>query len=348
MIAPTMGKDAGGGIAGYVDSLTGKFSSDFNVKRIVTMKKKYSFVDKVYRLVSALIQTIFILFSSNKKVAHIHTSARNSFLRKSIFVRLMKLFNVPVILHLHSPDFHVYFEQLSDKKKGAIREIFRMADRVIVLSNSWKEWYIDTIDKHEPLVFYNGVEDHLAVDDQISKRKNQILFLGRLGERKGTYDLIKAFKIVLEKHSDANLLLAGFGDLEGCEELAKSLKIDNSVEILGWIDYEKKKELLNSSKIYTLPSYNEGFPVSILEAMSARLPVISTRVGGIPEEIEDKETGFLIEAGDIAALSLTINRILDDEILCDQIGENARKRYLEQFALDKIVKELEGLYHELS
>ena len=348
MIAPGQGGDIGGGIAAYVESLQDKFSSNFKIKRITTRKHKNS-IDKVYRFATAFVQTLFYLLNNNNNniVAHIHTSARSSFFRKSIFIRLSKLFNIPVILHLHSPDFHIYYVQQSEQKKRKIKNIFQMADKVIVLSNSWKEWYIETIDQNEPQVIYNGVEDHMVSDDKISKRNNHILFLGRLGERKGTYDLIKAFKKVLAKHNDAKLLLAGFGDIEGCRKLAKSLKIDKSIEFLGWIDFKQKKKLLNSSKIYTLPSYNEGFPVSILEAMSTRLPVIASNVGGIPEEIEDNQTGFLINAGDIETLASIINKIIDDDILCDEIGDNERRRYLKHFSLDKTVKNLEREYKDV-
>lgn len=347
MIAPSVGRSGGGGIATYVTSLINILSQRVKIKRIVTLRDQNIF-NKIYMLISSLLITFIYLIGRRKNtVAHIHTSSRNSFLRKSLYIRIIKYFNVPIILHLHAPDFHEYYEESDEKQRAYIRKIFLMADKIIVLSNSWKEWYINTIEKNPPTVIYNGVDDFMVSDEQISKRNNNILFMGTLCERKGTYDLLKAFQLVLHKHSDAKLILAGGGEIDKCKILAKNLDIISSVDFVGWIDYEKKKVLLNNNKVFVLPSYNEGFPLTILEAMSARLPVISTIVGGIPEEIENHESGFLINPGDIEALSVKINDILGDNELTDYISENARKRYLEHFRLSEIVKDIENIYDDL-
>lgn len=347
MIAPGEGKQGGGGIATYAKILTNRLDSNFQVKRIITLKDN-NIPNKIITLVFAIIKTLFYLTGKNKKIAHIHTAENNSFLRKSIFVRLCKFFNVPIVFHLHSGFIEEIFDKLSEREKERIRYIFKLADRNVVLSESWKRWYIKSIEKRPPLVVYNGMDDLMTLNDKISKRRNNILFLGRLGENKGTYDLIEAFSRVIKIHSDAQLILCGDGEINKCKKLVNFLQIYDSVKFLGWIGFEKKRDLLNSSKIFVLPSYKEGLPLSILEAMSARLPVISTKVGGIPEEIEDEKSGFLIEAGDVQALSSTINKILDNDSLCDEIGSNARKRYLKYFTMSKIIKDIEKVYYDLA
>ncbi len=347
MIAPGEGKQGGGGIAAYAKILTNRLDANFQVKRIVTLRHN-TMTNKIITLVFAIIKLLFFLTGKNKKIAHIHTAESNSFLRKSIFVRLCRFFNVPIVLHLHSGFIEEVFDKKSEREKERMRNIFKLAEKVIVLSENWKRWYIKSIEKRTPLVIYNGMEDLMTINDKISKRKNHILFLGRLGKNKGTYDLINAFEKVIKKHSDAQLILCGDGEVNECKKLVNSLQIHDSVKFLNWIGLEKKIDLLNSSKIFALPSYNECFPLSILEAMSARLPIISSHAGGIPEEIEDKKSGFLIEAGDVQALSSTINRILDNDSLCDEIGSNARQRYLKYFRMSKIIKDIEKIYYELT
>lgn len=347
MIAPAAGKSGGGGVATYVDSLIEELPNEFKVKRIVTVHDT-DILSRVFTYITSLFKIFIEMITGRKqKIAHIHMASGGSFLRKALIVRILKFFHVPVILHLHGARFHLFYQEQTEKKRKRIRETFLMADKVIVLTYSWKEWYINTIEKEPPLVVYNGVEDFMTSKDQLSKRKNDILFLGRLGERKGTYDLLKAFAQVFDKHSDATLILAGDGDIEECKVLADSLGICASVKFLGWIDHEEKKNLLNKCKVFCLPSYNEGFPIGVLEAMSAGLGIVSTKAGGIPEAIENEKSGLLIEAGDIDALASSLNRILADDKICDMFGSNARKRYVDNFTLSKIVKEIQKIYIEL-
>jgi len=346
IITPEVSKDGGGGIAIYTQILARNLHSNFHVKRVITLKERNIF-NRLSILLFAIIKVFYLLTKSNKKVVHIHAAHDYSFLRKSIFVKLSKFFNTPVILHLHSPSFPTAFKNKSYKQQESIRKIFKLADKIIVLSEKEKQWYIQNIEKREPLVVYNGMDDLLTSNDLVSQRKNDILFLGELGNRKGTYDLIKAFKEVLKKHHDATLILAGDGEIDECKELVKSLQINNSVKFLGWIDFEKKRELLNSSKVFVLPSHEEAFPLTILEAMTTRLPIISTFVGGIPEEVENNVSGILIDAGDIEALTKNILKLLDDNSLCDSMGEKGRERYLKYFTLNKITKDIKKIYIEL-
>ena len=347
MIAPAAGKSGGGGVATYVNSLIQKLPNEIKVKRIVTVKDT-DILSRIFTYITSLF-TIFkeVIFDRKQKVAHIHMASGGSFLRKALIVRLLKFFNLPVILHLHGGRFHLFYKEQSEKKRKCIRETFLMADKVIVLTHNWKEWYINTIEQKAPLVVYNGVEDFMTSKVQLSMRKNHILFLGRLGEEKGTYDLLKAFEQVHNRYNDAKLILAGDGDIEECKVFADFLKIGESVECLGWIGYEEKKNLLNSCKVFCLPSYNEGFPISVLEAMSAGLGIVSTNVGGIPEAIENGKSGLLVEAGDIDGLVLSLNRILGDDKICDKFSMNARKRYVENFTLSEKATEIKKIYTEL-
>jgi len=346
MVTPEVSKDGGGGIAIYTQILAKNLRSSFNVKRIITLKERNIF-NRLIILFFAIVKVFYLLTKRDKKIVHIHTAHDYSFMRKSIFVKLSKLFNTPVILHLHSPSFDTAFKNKSHKQQERIRKVFKLVDQVIVLSEKEKQWYVDNIEKREPLVVYNGMEDLLTSYDVVSQRKNNILFLGELGNRKGTYDLIRAFKNVLLKYSNAKLILAGDGEIDECKELVQSLQINDSVEFLGWINFEKKRELLNSSKIFVLPSHEEAFPLTILEAMTTRLPIISTFVGGIPEEVENNVSGILIDAGDIEALTKNILKLLDDNSLCDSMGEKGRERYLKYFTLNKITKDIKKIYIEL-
>jgi len=343
LIGPGTAKESGGGIAVYTDILAEHMKNYYAVKRIDTMKEQNVF-DKIFRLFTALITIIKCYYSYKEILAHVNTAHSRSFYRKAIFIKLLNFLKIPIVIHLHSSEFHLFFENSSKRQQRFIKNIFISSNKVIVLSKSWKDWYTNNIEPREPKIIYNGMEDFSTNDDSVSKRDNVVLFIGRLGERKGTYDLIKAFHNVSALDETAKLILAGDGEIEECKILAKELHISDKIDFVGWINYQEKKQLLNSAKIFVLPSYNEGFPLSILEAMSTRLPIISTNIGGIPEEIEDKVSGFLITPGDIDALSSYINQLFTDATLCDRIGIVGREKYLHNFTINKIINETLEVY----
>lgn len=126
--------------------------------------------------------------------------------------------------------------------------------------------------------------------------------LGRLGERKGTYDLIKAIERIEVQIPDIKCYLAGDGDIDRCKQIVEEKKLENNIIIVGWADFDKKLELLKKSSVLVLPSYNEGLPMAILEGMACGKAIISTTVGAIPEVVKE-ENGILIEPGDIKKLS---------------------------------------------
>jgi glycosyltransferase involved in cell wall biosynthesis len=125
------------------------------------------------------------------------------------------------------------------------------------------------------------------------------------------------------------------------------LGIENHVVFVGWVSGAVKVDLLRRAQIYVLPSYNEGLPVSLLEAMSWQVPVISTRVGGIPELVREGVDGLLIDAGDRAALSSAIIELAQNAELREKMGIAARDQVERNFSKNVILPRLEGIYRSL-
>jgi len=173
----------------------------------------------------------------------------------------------------------------------------------------------------------------------------KILFLGRLGKRKGIYDLIDAAKHLKSRNIEIDLF--GDGNLEEFKKLIEDNNLQEKVKIMGWISGEKKDEVLRNSDIFILPSYSEGLPMSILEAMAVGLPVISTPVGGIPEAVEDGINGFLVKAGDCVELTKKIDLLADDRALREEMGEQGYRIAKEKFDIKIIIKNLQEIYDEL-
>ncbi len=346
MIGPGESKISGGGVVMVIDSLTDELNHNFVVTSIVTMRP----VGIVKRL-NIYLQSLFLIFKSlannNKKIAHIHMTSRFSFYRKSLIIIVLKIFHIPILIHLHGAKFHLFYESLSPVMKRYLKWIYSLADKTILLSRSWQKWFQKTINTSDSMVLYNGVKSYLRDSAlPLNQRDNVVLFLGRLGERKGIYDLLNAFKEVVRYVPDAVLKIGGDGAVEECKKLVIDLDIEKNVEFFGWIGEEQKYQLINESKIYILPSYNEGMPMGILEAMSAGITVIASDVGGIPEAIENNTNGVLIKAGDKKQISDSIVGILQDSKKATQLGIQARKSYLDNFNITDITKKIKKEYYE--
>jgi glycosyltransferase involved in cell wall biosynthesis len=144
------------------------------------------------------------------------------------------------------------------------------------------------------------------------------------------------------------LRIGGSGELEKAKQAAISQGIADSVEFLGWVVGDAKLKLLEEADVYVLPSFHEGLPVSILEAMSYGVPVLSTRVGGIPELVREGLDGFLVEAGKVDDLADRMARLAADAALRSAMGASGRERVQAHYSEAMVVPALEALYTELT
>ncbi|CRZ56623.1 putative polysaccharide biosynthesis protein [Vibrio cholerae] len=280
-------------------------------------------------------------------IVHIHMSSRGSYRRKSVIIRLVKLLKGKVILHLHGAEFRDFYrDECNMVQQRHIRHTFALADHVLVLSTQWLAWLQEVIGRTQGVsVLYNAVPS-LALDRHLAQ-PGRIAFLGRLGTRKGVGDLIQAFALVKQRCPEAQLYLAGDGEIETYQAMAEQLGLNGSVHCLGWIAGEAKLKLLTQTDIYCLPSYNEGFPMGVIEAMSAGIPVVASRAGGIPDAISDGEQGRLIEAGDVVALAQALGDLIEQRAENQRIATAAKQKFAENFSLQAVIPRLQTLYDEL-
>lgn len=343
MIGP--GRDVRGGISTVVNSYYELgIEKDAEIKYIPTMEDG-SQIKKLVVAVKAYME--FCRCVKKYDIVHVHMAAQASFVRKSLFVQRAKKAGVKVIIHSHAADFDKYFfEESDDKNRKKIKETFALADKVIVLSEEWADFFGKNVcDPAKIKIIYNGVI--LPPKNKTSYDDHNILMLGRLGERKGTYDLLKAIPMVLREVPDAMFYLGGDGDIEGCKAIAANEGIQDHIKFLGWIKGTEKKNLLDKCSVFTLPSYYEGMPMSVLEAMSYGLATVSTNAGGIPQIIDDGVDGFRVEAGDIEELSKRFISLLKNPELKKSIGEKAVDKIKNKFDVRVSYKKLLHIYREV-
>ncbi len=290
------------------------------------------------------IKYIFQLITNkNIKLVHIHTASRGSFLRKFFVAVIAKIFNKKILLHIHGAEFDIFYQKSPTFIKKIITKTLNSSDLVIVLSKQWKDKVLKISLNPNVKILYNPTI--IKELNQTNSDKTNFLFMGHLGKRKGVYDIIEAGKYITNKAVQINLY--GDGNIEEFKKLVIDNNLQDKIIIKGWISGEEKIEVFKNSNALILPSYNEGLPISILEAMAYGMPVISTPVGGIPEAVENGFNGFLIQPGDFKALAERIDILASDEQLRENMGKESYRIAKEKFDIKVITKQLEEIYDNL-
>jgi glycosyltransferase involved in cell wall biosynthesis len=177
----------------------------------------------------------------------------------------------------------------------------------------------------------------------------EVLYAGRLRTRKAVAVLIEAFARVHSRVPATRLRLAGDGEQRpALEEQVRRLELADAVRFEGAVPHDRMAELYAAADLFCLPSLYEGFPLAILEAMAAGLPVVATRVAGTPEAIEDGVHGRLVEAEDVAGLAAALLDLIEDEEGRRRMGRQARRRVDEEFSIERIGAAYRALWEELA
>ena len=206
------------------------------------------------------------------------------------------------------------------------------------------------------LVIYNGIERHVpgATTDKGSIRKELdirneypiILNVGRLMRQKAQCDIISAASILKEKGMPVNIIIAGEGILRGClDEQIQNLELGETVKLVGFRDDIAR--LLEVADIFLLPSLEEGLPIALLEAMSARVPIIATPVGEMPNIIQHSVNGLLVPVNDAGAIARAIDWCLRNTSEAQRMTVNAFKEFEKKFSSLTMYKDYSKVYEEI-
>ena len=173
-----------------------------------------------------------------------------------------------------------------------------------------------------------------------------VVYVGRLRQVKGVEYGIRAFAAAQSERPDMHMALAGEGDqLNYLKQLANEFKVNDKVTFLGVRN--DLPDLLSAADSVLMPSLNEGFPRTAIEAMAASKPIIATNVGGTPEAIIDGETGILVPSKDIESMTSALINLVNDPELQTRLGTAGRKRAVQNYSVENYVSRLDGLYRQL-
>ena len=304
---------------------------------------------KSWYALQALVRTWFLLtFDKRIKIVHIHGAANASFERCKLFINLAKKCGKKVILHEHAADFVEYFDGADDKQ--AITDMLQKCDVLIVLSQSWKEYFASIgMDDSKIHVLNNIVSPpELLPEKHVADGKLHLMYMGEISKRKGGFDLLQAIADNKDYFKNKLVLRMGGNEVDGdIKTFIKEHGLESFVSYEGWIAGQKKIDCLNWEDVYILPSYNEGLPIAILEAMAYSHPVISTPVGGIPEVIETGKNGMLVQPGDTKAIADAIKYYIENPDVIKVHGGSAYQ-VVQNFFPERVFYDLKKIYEKVT
>jgi len=298
------------------------------------------------------LQLFLLIHRQRVRIVHLHTCSRNTFWRNMIDMMAARACGCKIILHVHGGEFESFYSASNGIAQYLIRHCLELADAVIALSRGWRR----TLQKIAPHANLRVIEN--AVKTSIERAAARpasccrFLFLSKMDEAKGVFDAIEACRILANDGRSFHLTLAGptgsAGDKDVLAARIDDANLKKFVEYVGSKTGDEKEHLFSECDVLLFPSWFEGMPITILEAMARSIPVIATDVGAIPEVITNGVCGILVPPRNAPALADAMRSLVENPALRAELASAGRQQAALQFSIPRFSRELIELYLELS
>lgn len=307
---------------------------------------------KVVRHAKHLVRLSRTLDRASVGLLHIHTCSGFSFFRSIADMLVARRVGFPVILHIHGASFDEFYRSASWPTRRAITWGLTIANRVVALSQVWKQ----TLHEMAPDASIEVIENAVELPKNVANRKSdgtcRFLLLARMDAWKGIDDLLDACSMLHERGSSFHVTLAGppgtAGNASQLGEKIRLRRLQGCVEYVGPVEGVAKEELLRRTDVYVQPSHHEGMPISLLEAFAHGLPVVATRVGAVGEVITDGREGLLTPPHAPDHLAESMARVSENHHVRRGMSGSARLLAESRFGLSRFRADLMALYDGLS
>jgi glycosyltransferase involved in cell wall biosynthesis len=276
---------------------------------------------------------------------------RLSLFRKCTLVIACRALGIPVILHLHAAQLHHFYQRLPSILKALTRWVFSIANCCLVLGTASRQFVSETlkVPSQKIQIITNGVPEPTLPRRQPSLGKDtiqQILFVGNLSARKGVSDLLEALALPGFDTLRVKVTLAGGGDLAAYQAQARRLGLEEWVHFSGWSNQAQVAQLMAHADVLVLPSYDEGLPLVILEALANGVAVVCTPVGEIPSVLTDNENASFVQAGDLKGIAAALQKVLRQTAFRQKLERNGRALYLQKFSLSRFFSDVARIHQQ--
>lgn len=342
-----------GGIATFCETLMENMTESNVIiehPKIGGIYRKEKIFKKIFSRIHIYGYFVYLLFKLSPDIVHINTASYNNFYFNLVLVLLSKITFKKTILHIHGGGFKDFYSNANILIKNLIKIILKISNKVFTLSEKWKSFFIEITNVDKIEIIPNAIDleyfENKRINYEDKKNMINISFLGNINKAKGVLDIFNAIPIVINQYEDTLFNFAGIIASEIADECNK-IKSSSNVKFFGEIFGDKKKKFLNSADIFILPSYTEGLPIAMLEAMASKLPIIATAVGAIPEIIKDNRNGYLIAPGDYEGLAEKILILVKDKELRKWMGENNLRKIHQEYDMKNMNKKILKIYKNM-
>ncbi len=278
--------------------------------------------------IRGMLRASWLLLRGRADVLHANLAQGGSVLRKAVPLAAARLAGVPAVVHGHSYDFGGWFDRLPAPARAAVRRML-VADHWLVLGERHVEEYSARLrlPGGRISVLHNAVRiPETAVAQSVADPVHAVA-LGRMGTRKGSYDIVAAVGALDETvRRRLRVTLAGDGVVDGVRAAVAAAGLGETIRVAGWLDAAARDELLRAAHVFLLPSRDEGLPMALLEAMAYGLAPVTTTVGSIGEAVSDGVTGVVVQPGSPDQIAAALTTLVTDDPLRVRLGAAARNR----------------------
>jgi glycosyltransferase involved in cell wall biosynthesis len=344
----------GGGmfkVADYLIQEQGKQPLDAVVTaqlRALDTRGSGSAIQSLWVLAKALTRLVRGRLTRQLAGVHVNMAERLSLFRKSMVIIVSRGLGIPVVLHLHAAQLHHFYRALPPFLRLLTRWVFGLPSTVIVLGEMAREFVVKELQvpPDRVTVVINGVpapkNTKTANQAKVSSEVRSILFVGNLSERKGVSDLLLACSYL--QTTDVIVTFAGGGDVAAYEAKALALKVNNFVRFIGWTEQAQVAQLMETADVLVLPSYDEGLPLVILEAMANGVAVICTPVGEIPLALTHDVNACFVDPGNPAQLAQAMQRLLSNTGDREVLARNGYNLYQQKFSMPRFFESIAQIH----
>lgn len=333
-----------GGITTLTSAImNSRLATEYDITYIASQAEDFGMTRKIALAATALMRFFLSCLVRMPNVVYVHIGSNASLYRESIFILLAKLLRKRTITHFHAGDVEFYLARQPTFGKQFISHALALSDLILAVSKESAR-QLNRLTLHPNIsVLPNAIDlqPFQSMDRSIQPRDNlpRLLFVGAAGKLKGEQDLIKALRVLRNKGIKFKADLLGFGTEKLADDCSKA-GISQFVGQLGPASIKERLSFYQQADIFVLPTYAEAMPVSVIEAMAAGLAIVTTPVGGIPELIDDRKDGLLVEPGDIGTLAEKIELLITNSETRLALGASARRRATRQMDFENYIERL--------
>lgn len=293
---------------------------------------------KLWYAVKANVLALFIIWRYD--IVHFHTVPdwQSLIIQLPIFL-LARLGRKRILMHVHMGN-----QLKNHTDNGLFKWCLRRADLIILLAKKWQtlfqEQYADI--KTPTTVLYNACEE--VPEIPFEEKENIIIMAALFNNNKAPDLLLKAWQQIGSSYPDWRILMLGNGEVERFRQMAEEMGISDSVTFTGYLEGEEKEEVFRKASICCMCSYEEGFPMVVLEAWAHGICVVTTPVGGLPEFLEDGKNALVFDFGDWQGLACQLELLTKDTMMRKMIAGYAHKFVMSRFSLEEANMRLATIY----